>query len=186
MFGCGILIREVTRWRFKSGVFGDCAALAAFAGAVAWFGATRGPNVVGYNGPPVANSIFSVAFLFSSTWVMGYFALAGDGPLSKWFSWRWLRWFGNISYSYYLTHALVLQGIKLFVDFIRVPPQLSPPGYVALGLVCFALTVAGSAIVFLLIEKPLSFPGAKRVPQVELPATTGEFQDTLCAAELTP
>ena len=162
MFGCGIVARETTHLRVKWGRFGDFAALIAFVVSLALVGVVGEPILREYCGPFITTSKLIAVCLFVSTWALGYVALAGCGPVSQWFSWRWLRWFGNISYSYYLTHGIVLHVVKQFAEFLKVPARLSPLGFVALGLISFAATVVGSSILFLLIEKRFSFPAVER------------------------
>lgn len=62
-----------------------------------------------------------------------------------------LRWLGNISYSFYLIHGLLLQGFLTISSKIGLDSTFYAPIIPA-----FLFCVAGSLIVYLLIEKPLS------------------------------
>jgi peptidoglycan/LPS O-acetylase OafA/YrhL len=70
-------------------------------------------------------------------------------------SWKYLRWFGNISYSYYLVHAFVV------VSFVRIVLNLfgrraADWSFWATFLPIFMMTFVAGASLFLWIEKPLS------------------------------
>lgn len=78
------------------------------------------------------------------------------GRLARWFSWRPLRWFGNISYSYFLIHGLILRvGRHLF-------ERLYPPDHASTGLfwtglvVSFPITVIAALVLYITIEKRIS------------------------------
>jgi peptidoglycan/LPS O-acetylase OafA/YrhL len=92
--------------------------------------------------------------LFGATYALGYFALGGDGFLATWFSWDWIRWFGNISYSYYLVHGLVLHMLLTGFSAIRLPQTLSSPWFLLLAVFSFLATALGGAVLFLAVEKP--------------------------------
>ncbi|MBI4890019.1 MAG: acyltransferase family protein, partial [Acidobacteria bacterium] len=104
--------------------------------------------------------------LFLGILFLGYFALSSRGPLQRALSWAPLRYFGNMSYSYYLLHGSVLYGISRILPRLGVPPELGPAAIVALALAAFALTLPPTAALFLLVERPLawkpSLPSAPR------------------------
>ncbi len=78
-----------------------------------------------------------------------------QGWLGRVFCFAPLRWLGNMSYSYYLLHGLLLKAA--FAALARLP--LPGPGpllfWGALPLL-LAVTLAGAAALFLLVERPLS------------------------------
>lgn len=84
----------------------------------------------------------------------GCFAV--DGRMRRWFSWTPLRYLGNISYSYYLIHSLVLQGFFLGLEQVWAPDGEAGWAFWVLMVPVFALTVAGALVLFLLVEKPFS------------------------------
>jgi exopolysaccharide production protein ExoZ len=102
----------------------------------------------------------SLALLFFSFFFMALCALCHDGLLMKFFSLAGVRWFGNISYSYYLTHGLTLKGLQLVLRVVHFPGQLGAISYLILEGGCFAVTVLMAAAVYLTIERPFSL--AKR------------------------
>jgi len=82
---------------------------------------------------------------------------APAGWLGRCFSWTPLRWLGNMSYSYYLLHALAIEA-AVFV-LVRVhPPSLRYGGaeFWVLLLPFFALSVCASLALFLAVERPWS------------------------------
>ena len=102
----------------------------------------------------------SLALLFFSFFFMALCALSHQGVLMKFFSLEGVRWFGNISYSYYLTHGLTLRGLQLVLRLVHLPGQLGAISYLILESGCFAATVLMAAAVYLSIERPFSL--AKR------------------------
>ncbi|MFZ4518547.1 MAG: acyltransferase family protein [Microthrixaceae bacterium] len=84
----------------------------------------------------------------------GCFAV--DGRMRRWFSWTPLRYLGNISYSYYLIHSLVLQGFFLGLEQVWAPDGEAGWAFWVLMIPVFVLTVAGALALFLLVEKPFS------------------------------
>jgi exopolysaccharide production protein ExoZ len=178
MFGCGILLRQTIRYRFKWMPAGNFMALAAFIGALALYGLQGRTAWTLYCGPLLTHSTIRLVALFVAIYALSYFALSDDGFLSKCFSWDWIRWFGNISYSYYLVHGLVLNCLQVALDLLGLPKYLSPPSFLALSGLSFATTVLGGVAIFLAIEKPFSLqkhsaapvPARQEAPSVPPPS----------------
>ena len=84
-----------------------------------------------------------------------------NGFLNRLFSWDYLRWMGNISYSYYLIHALAIQGLPLVVNRMYPPAPHSLFFQITLLAVCMAFSIICGAVVYLFVEKPLSWPNKK-------------------------
>jgi peptidoglycan/LPS O-acetylase OafA/YrhL len=82
--------------------------------------------------------------------------LFAAGPAAHLFSLSPLRWLGNMSYTYYLTHSL---GLHLFFKVLpAIAPTLKGSFLVYCGLVPFAIiiTIGTSVPVYLFIERPFS------------------------------
>ena len=84
----------------------------------------------------------------------GCFAV--DGRCRRWFTWTPLRLLGNVSFSFYLIHSLVLQGFFLGLEAVRAPTQDATWLWFALLPVLFLASAAAATAMFLLVEKPLS------------------------------
>jgi peptidoglycan/LPS O-acetylase OafA/YrhL len=105
--------------------------------------------------------------LFVAGFLLPAAAFAGTGPVARGLAWRPLRWLGNMSYSYYLAHGLVLELVFRAL-------RLAGPGITALGdaawwvllVPAFLATLAGSAALFLAVERPFSIlpAGTARPP----------------------
>jgi exopolysaccharide production protein ExoZ len=83
-------------------------------------------------------------------------SLRSGSLLSGFFSNTPLRWTGNISYSFYLIHGFVLNGVALVavhLSWAKTSPRLVTP---LLFVFAAAATFATTTILFLAIEKPLS------------------------------
>ncbi|HYO76003.1 MAG TPA: acyltransferase [Thermoanaerobaculia bacterium] len=79
-----------------------------------------------------------------------------SGPIYTSFSWTPLRWLGNMSYSYYLIHALTINAAAMFLGKL-LPASLQSTGtYWLLMLPVFAATLVTSTLLFMLVEKPFS------------------------------
>lgn len=83
-------------------------------------------------------------------------ALSGSDPIvTTPLSWKYLRLFGNISYSYYLIHGFVVESIARLILYF-VGSGLTNWVFWAALLPIFFATVLVGASVFLCIEKPFS------------------------------
>jgi len=94
------------------------------------------------------------------THTMAFFALCAacfrsESVASRLFSWRPLRWLGNMSYSYYLVHGL---AVKAACELIaRALGPIDPAAEFWLLLVpVFLASLVPSAVLFIAIEKPIS------------------------------
>ena len=180
MFGCGILLRETIAWRIAWTRFGQWFALAAFLATLA---------LAGHIGVPIFTHVILLpgdilAPLFVSTYALGYFALSGEGWLSKGLSWDWLRWVGNMSYSYYLIHGLVLHFLGKTVELLRVPAHLSPVAFSGLWLASIASTLVGGSILFLAIEKPFLLRASRQGRKIAAPAGVSSLAQSPVAESL--
>lgn len=107
------------------------------------------PGTMLWDGSVVA--VFYWAFF----WLLVY-AIIYDGILKRALSWTPLRWLGNISYSYYLLHGLVLNFLALSLKFF---PRLSQHGYIVFWValpLAFLATVGASTVLYLLVERRFS------------------------------
>ncbi|WP_431270022.1 acyltransferase family protein [Dankookia sp. P2] len=97
--------------------------------------------------------------LFLAGFLLPAAAFAGTGPVARGLAWRPLRWLGNMSYSYYLSHGLALE-----VTFRALRLAGAGAGVTGLGeaawwvllVPAFLATLAGSVVLFLAVERPLS------------------------------
>lgn len=90
------------------------------------------------------------------------------------FTYTPIRYFGNISYSYFLIHGLTLKAyFWLLGRFIPVE-SISPTGFWLGTPVSFLLTIIAALVLYLLVERPLSISPVRTrktspIPVVELP-----------------
>jgi peptidoglycan/LPS O-acetylase OafA/YrhL len=85
-----------------------------------------------------------------------------------------IRYFGNISYSYFLIHGLTLKAYFLLLGRFIPIESLSPLGFWIGVPVSFILTVISALALYLLVERPLSiFPARTHrtspAPLAEIP-----------------
>lgn len=85
-------------------------------------------------------------------------ALGSDSLVSRSLSWRYLRWFGNMSYSYYLIHGLIV--VFCLRGLFRVSSGNDLSFWLCLVPV-LALSVVGGAALFLLVERPFAPPAGR-------------------------
>lgn len=69
--------------------------------------------------------------------------------------WTPLRWLGNMSYSYYLVHGFVVRAAMVALGHL-LPGGLPVAVFWLLLPVVFAATLAGSAVLFIGVERPVS------------------------------
>lgn len=117
------------------------------------------------------------ALLVTTYACLALLTLRSGGLLSRFFCYTPLRWTGNISYSFYLIHAFVLNVIALVV--LRLSWARTNPRIVSLVLFVLAWTAtfATTTILFLAIEKPWSLrPKAKRVPSAAIATSLAQAE----------
>ena len=91
---------------------------------------------------------------------VGFFLLCavcfrGAGRVSAWMTWGPLRWLGNMSYSYYLMHGFV---VRIAAALLARALPTGMPDWLFWGCmpVLYAATLVASALLFVLVEKPVS------------------------------
>lgn len=82
--------------------------------------------------------------------------LNSRGLTAKIFSWTPLRWMGNMSYSYYLMHGLVLKGLFYIYHHLLGQSTLAPEAFWLCILPGFFATLAASIPLYWFIEYPFS------------------------------
>jgi peptidoglycan/LPS O-acetylase OafA/YrhL len=166
MFACGILLNETSGWRFRWPHAGAVAALGLFAISLGLYGLRAEIVSTSFCGQVIRESALLITILFIATYALVHFSLVGEVFLSRWFQWDWIRWFGNISYSYYLTHGIVMHFILASIQRMLLPKTWPAPVFLAFLAVSFTATLIGAAVLFLAVEKPLSLrrPFARRTP----------------------
>lgn len=108
-----------------------------------------------------AGGVFSVALMSVAILFFVLHALEYPGALQKICTWRPMRYWGNISYSYYLAHGLTLKALATLLA--RVQPEHHPMliyfGGLWSGLL---LTWVSASLLYLVIEKPFSLTAKKQ------------------------
>jgi peptidoglycan/LPS O-acetylase OafA/YrhL len=157
MFIAGIMVYETAQViaRDRSSPLLTLFALAAFAAVLAFKTSIHFDFVTFED----AGKVNQVA-LFGACYLLCLAVFCKDGWLSRFFSRRYLRYFGNMSYSFYLIHGLTLKFFFLILGLL-LPPE-SYGGVLwfwVLFLPALATATAVSAGLFLLVERPFSLDG---------------------------
>jgi peptidoglycan/LPS O-acetylase OafA/YrhL len=97
-------------------------------------------------------------------------AFRSRGLLKRLFSWTPLRWLGNMSYSYYLIHGLVLKFAALILKAVVAQDGTKTALFWLALPVAFIGTLVGATLLFTIVEKPLSL--VPRRKPAEVPVTT--------------
>lgn len=145
MFISGVLVYEIQKqklYRPKPGT-----AIYAFAAACGLM------VLLKINGMPGWWRYLMLFFMF------GYVcqeAFSGKGSTARMLSWAPLRWFGNMSYSYYLCHGLCLKATVFALG--KIYPPTGGENFLFWGLMipAFGITLIGSSALFLFVERPMS------------------------------
>jgi exopolysaccharide production protein ExoZ len=90
--------------------------------------------------------------------------LGENGIWGRLFSNTYLRWTGNISYSMYLIHGIVLNAliaVLLHLSVVRLHPHVSAA---ILLPISFATTFVAATLLFVGVEKPFSLQPSKTQP----------------------
>jgi len=78
------------------------------------------------------------------------------GGLRDVFEWAPLRWLGNMSYSYFLIHALAIHAVAQVAQRLIKADEAGPAAFAIAVAVAFGLSLVASTVLFLLVERPLS------------------------------
>jgi peptidoglycan/LPS O-acetylase OafA/YrhL len=138
MFCAGMAVYELTRSKWRAPP-----ALAAMLAALLGLGAYL---------LPLPTELRRVA-LFAGFTIACWHCVTIPSWLARALSWSPLRWFGNMSYSYYLLHGLVLKFTFLVVGML-VPKGVNLTGWMLLP--AFVATLIPSAALYLAVERPIS------------------------------
>jgi peptidoglycan/LPS O-acetylase OafA/YrhL len=114
--------------------------------------------------------LLKTAALFCAFYLLCHCCFAAPrSRLGRLFAWTPLRWLGNMSFSFYLLHGLAVNAGLRAVAALRPPPAAEAAAYFwALLPMTLMLAIAVSAVLFLLVERPLSLvtprarPGSAR------------------------
>lgn len=146
MFISGMLVYELST-QFRSPRYLDIAGLLGLLFALT---GTIAHKTVGFSGQ------WKFAILSVSFFLLCWACFSANGYASKIFRWTPMRWLGNISYSYYLIHGLVLKGIFLFTPSFVAATGHDIVLFWAGMFFCFVATFIVSTVLFSLVEKPFS------------------------------
>jgi exopolysaccharide production protein ExoZ len=154
-------------------IFSTCAALAGiFVNYLLQLGVFS-PNV---------RAVYSILPLAIGFYCLSFAAFTSNGFLAQMFSWAPIRYLGNMSYSYYLIHGLVL---NIFTVIATKLMHVSLLNFIPLALFGFLSTWIGATILFAFIEKPYSIltAGSKAAPAA---TATPAVRVTSAAASSSP
>lgn len=127
---------------------GEAAALVLFVSALVLSGAAPSLGI-------------RASLLFIGTLAVMTVCLQPQGRITQLFCWTPLRRWGEISYSYYLVHGLILWGLHLLL----APLLRSSIWFWVLLPGILLITLAGSAVLYVMVEQPLSLKTkAKQIP----------------------
>lgn len=147
MFISGILL-----WEAWNGLkLRSPSSMLAFICLICALGTTQIPG----DGPSFAT--FRVLLLCAFFFVLCFTCFAQPhGWMARMFSWTPMRWLGNISYSYYLIHGLMLKFVFMMFDKIWPANQTESGLFFVLLLPVFLMTLVPAFGLFTLIEHPFS------------------------------
>ncbi len=121
---------------------------------------------------PGANSIgvLSTALMSLAAFFVVLYTLEYPGGLQKVCTWRPMRYWGNISYSYYLAHGLTLKGVAILLAHVKPARHSMLLYFCALGGGLIA-TWMSAIVLYILVERPLSLNLER--PRASTPAVEG-------------
>lgn len=113
-----------------------------------WLVQLRHLSVLDVCRTPELNGLTAVC-LFSFCFCL----LTPGAPLNACLSWRPLRWFGSMSYSYYLSHSLAIKFLSLAAISVIARWANSEVGFWAIQLPIFVFSLIPAIVLFSLVEK---------------------------------
>lgn len=108
---------------------------------------------------------WKAVIMFAAFFLFCYSCYSDPGGfLARVFSWTPLRWLGNMSYSFYLLHAITTKACLLAWSKLLPPDSHHHADWVFWGAlpVIFCAALLTSAALFLTIERPYSLVPARR------------------------
>lgn len=138
---------------------------------------------------PLAFGCFVGAMFATTAWVTSLLLAIGFGTLcasavgndslvAKPMSWRYMRWFGNMSYSYYLVHGLIVVFCLRALFLVSKGSDLS---FWLCLVPVFTFSAVGGAVLFLFVEKPYSLQ--QRAGPTRLSAISGHGPQPAAASD---
>ena len=107
-----------------------------------------------------SSGVLSLALMSVAIFSFVLHALEYPGALQKVCVWTPLRYWGNISYSYYLAHGITLNALATLLA--RLHPTEHPLACYSLALSCGMLaTWVGASMLYLVVERPFSLAPKK-------------------------
>lgn len=144
MFFSGMLLFEYTHSRETSGLPFRFPLVTVLFALLAWYRFSE------------AGEWVKIAIMFIGYALVCVQCLDGREVLSRFCTTRFMLWFGNMSYSYYLIHGLTLKFLFMVLPFLVTPDgQWTYQLYVLMPLF-FAVTWLASTVLYVSVEKPFS------------------------------
>jgi peptidoglycan/LPS O-acetylase OafA/YrhL len=165
MFVTGMVLYEsqaFLRLESRLAYLGEAAALLSFL-FLAWF---RNQQDVFFEWPAVQfvwPAILALLMLTVFFWFC-FYSLTFQGFLAAGLSWAPLRGLGRVSYSFFLMHALTLNGAAYGLNWILPPSGDNILLFWMMLPASFLLALATSALLFALVEGPFSASAAVSKP----------------------
>jgi exopolysaccharide production protein ExoZ len=104
---------------------------------------------------PSIDETFLLLILIVSVFILLTGSLVAGGRLNNWLSSVPIRWLGNMSYSFYLSHSLALKFVFLIAHKF-LPLSLGSLAAPLLLVTAFSISWMVGTALFVLIEKPFS------------------------------
>jgi peptidoglycan/LPS O-acetylase OafA/YrhL/O-antigen/teichoic acid export membrane protein len=117
------------------------------------------------------HSLVRFCLVFCSFLCLSVLVLPFNSPLNTLMSVRGLRWIGNMSFSFYLIHGLVLNFLAIVIVRLTHSAGKAETIAIACFLPSLAITLVVSAALYLLVERPFSL--VKKPKALRLAPETG-------------
>lgn len=108
------------------------------------------------------HDVLRIALLFIAYVSLALITLPPGAILGKLFSHTSLRWTGNLSYSIYLIHGLVLDCVRACFGILRIPVFIPLVSGALILFLAVVGTLFAAAALFVCIERPLSLAGSQK------------------------
>ena len=149
VFLFGVILLEIIQFKKATMKLPSAAGLVAAGISIALYGACVWFKL------PHTISITAIGIGF---FILVYDSFTDESLANRVFKWTPLRWLGNMSFSFYLLHGLVIKAVFLALGMIGLQKVAlySSNGLLFLFLACFIAAFCGSAVLFVSIEKKYS------------------------------
>jgi len=107
------------------------------------------------------DNVLSFVILCVTFYMLCWYSFLARQVSYRIFTWTPIRWFGNMSYSYFLIHGLALSLLFAGFEKLRLTHEFATMIFWLILPIFFVITLVPSTVLFVLVERPYSLKPPK-------------------------